>query len=76
LSATAHVNDVTIAPIFVNYQSDGSGDYHLQQGSSSIDPGIASLGGQPAPVANFDGVPGPVLLAISVPANGVRSEGY
>lgn len=43
LSTTHHTNDVTGNPLFVNYQSDGSGDYALATGSPAR--GTASDGG-------------------------------
>ena len=49
LSVSTHVNDCQGSPSFVDYQPDGSGDYHLTDGSRCTDQGIASLGGAPAP---------------------------
>ena len=43
-------------PLFVNYQPDGSGDYHLQAGSPAIDAGTSQ---GPAPAYDFDGEPRP-----------------
>ncbi len=44
-------NTLTVDPQLVNYQPDGSGDYHLAAGSPSIDSGT-NVG---APVTDFDG---------------------
>jgi hypothetical protein len=50
-----HVNDINVAPTFVNYRADGSGDYHPRPGSSAIQAGIASLGGNSAPSTDLNG---------------------
>lgn len=50
----AHTNDITADPLFVNYQSNGSGDYRLQ--SSSPDRKGTATG---APPADFLGLPRP-----------------
>jgi len=47
---------VSADPLFVNYQADGSGDYHLQAGSPAIDAGTSQ---GPAPTYDFDGEPRP-----------------
>jgi hypothetical protein len=60
LSVSSHENDANGTPTFVNYQPDGSGDYHLVDGSYCTDQGIPSLGGQFAPAADFDGIARPV----------------
>jgi hypothetical protein len=44
-------NTISADPQFVNYQADGSGDYHLKSTSPAIDKGT-SLG---APLNDFDG---------------------
>jgi hypothetical protein len=46
---------VTADPAFVNYQANGSGDYHLQSTSPAINKGIATN----APSTDFDGVSRP-----------------
>jgi hypothetical protein len=66
LSVNRHENDVNGTPTFVNYQPDGSGDYHLVDGSYCTDQGIASLGGQPAPATDFDSVVRPVGPAYDI----------
>lgn len=43
-------------PMFVNYVSDGTGNYHLQTGSPAINAGTNE---GPAPTYDFDGVPRP-----------------
>jgi uncharacterized repeat protein (TIGR01451 family) len=48
-------NTVVADPLFVNYQADGTGDYHLAAGSPAIDAGT-SLG---APATDLDGVARP-----------------
>jgi Right handed beta helix region len=42
-------------PLFVNYQPDGSGDYHLQPGSRAIHAGAMT----DCPALDFDGAPRP-----------------
>ena len=37
LMKNSHYGDITGDPMFVNYQPDGSGDYHLKAGSPAID---------------------------------------
>jgi hypothetical protein len=49
------VNCVTLAPVFVNYNPGGTGDYHLVAGSPGIDQGTSSG----APTTDFDGKPRP-----------------
>ena len=49
------VNTLTVDPQFVNYQLDGSGDYHLVGKSTAIDSGT-SIG---APAYDLDGNPRP-----------------
>lgn len=39
---TNHTNDILSAPLFVNYMSDGTGNYQLQPGSPCIDAGTQS----------------------------------
>ena len=46
---------ITADPQFVNYQANGSGDYHLKAGSPAIDTGISTN----APNHDFDGNPRP-----------------
>jgi len=52
LNTSSHVNDVAGAPGFVNYQADGSGDYHLHAGSPAIGAGLTTY----APATDFSGV--------------------
>jgi hypothetical protein len=47
----AHTNDIVGAPGFVNYQADGSGDYHLTAGA----PGVNAAYVPNAPATDFDG---------------------
>lgn len=49
------VNTITKDVLFVNFQDDGSGDYHLKAGSPAIDAGT-NVG---APSTDFDGKPRP-----------------
>jgi hypothetical protein len=48
------VDEATIAgdPLFLDWQLDGTGDYHLAEGSPAIDAGIA----EGAPATDYDGV--------------------
>jgi hypothetical protein len=58
LSNSVGVND----PVFVNYQPDGTGDYHLRSGSPAINAGITSCSGTNLsciPNVDFDGNPRP-----------------
>lgn len=64
LSTTAHTNDVTGAPLFVNYQADGSGDYKLQVGSPAINAGLATY----APAVDYDGAARPSGPAVDLGA--------
>jgi hypothetical protein len=45
------VNTLNADPGLVNYQPDGSGDYHLKQGSRAINSGTP----HGAPTIDFDG---------------------
>jgi hypothetical protein len=54
--STSHSGDVNANPQFVNYQPDGSGDYHLAPGSPAINTGTS----QGAPSNDFDGGPRPI----------------
>jgi parallel beta-helix repeat protein len=47
---------ISADPMFVNYVSDGSGDYHLRAGSPAINAGTSE---GPAPTYDVDGVPRP-----------------
>jgi hypothetical protein len=49
-------NTVSADPQFVNYQADGSGDYHLKSTSPAVDKGTNTG----APLTDFDGGPRPV----------------
>lgn len=55
---------VTADPKFVNYQGDGSGDYHLKAGSPAIDAGTR----QGAPAVDFQGGARPVGPAFDIGA--------
>jgi hypothetical protein len=55
-TTTTHSADVSGDPLFVNYQLDGSGDYHLQAGSPARNAGNASY----AAATDFDGYARPV----------------
>jgi hypothetical protein len=66
LSVSTHVNDSPGTPGCVDYQPDGSGDYHLTDGSWCTDQGIASLGGVAAPPTDFDGMSRPAGPAIDI----------
>ena len=58
---SVHSTDKSVDPAlgttFVNWQADGSGDYHLKAGSPLIDAGNSSAG--PAPTIDFDGTARP-----------------
>jgi hypothetical protein len=47
--------NIAADPQFVNYQSDGTGNYHLEPGSPAIDSGTSVE----APSDDFDGGPRP-----------------
>jgi hypothetical protein len=51
LSTATATGTVTADPLFVNFQLNGSGDYHLQAGSPAIDRGTPTN----APATDFDG---------------------
>jgi pectate disaccharide-lyase len=57
---SVHPDDISINPAlgttFVNWQADGSGDYHQKAGSPTINKGSSSTG---APTIDFDGNPRP-----------------
>lgn len=57
---SVHSGDISVDPAlgttFVNWQADGSGDYHLKPGSPTIDAGASA--GAP-PTSDFDGNPRP-----------------
>jgi pectate disaccharide-lyase len=57
-NASVHANDLAVNPasgtLFVNWQADGSGNYHLKSGSPAINTG-ASVPNVPA--HDFDGTP-------------------
>lgn len=52
LNSGTHSNDATGDPLFVGYQADGTGDYHLQAGSPCMGAGDATY----APATDVDGV--------------------
>lgn len=58
---SVHSNDKSVDPAlgttFVNWQADGSGDYHLKAGSPLIDAGSSAAG--LAPTTDFDGTARP-----------------
>jgi len=49
------IGTINADPLLVNYQPDGSGDYHLQSGSRAINSGTSSG----APTLDLDGAPRP-----------------
>lgn len=54
------VNTFTVDPLFVNYQSNGSGDYHLQSTSPAIRAGTTNFASGTSgsiPAIDFDGNP-------------------
>jgi hypothetical protein len=53
---------ITADPQFVNYQANGSGDYHLKAGSPAIDAGVSMN----APTTDFDGKPRPQGKGIDI----------
>jgi hypothetical protein len=55
LVKSAHTNDVTANPLFVNYVRTGGGNYRLQSNSPAINKGLATH----APSDDFDGKPRP-----------------
>ena len=61
------VNTITSNAQFVNYQADGSGDYHLTSSSPCIDAGTSQV----RPRRTWTGPPGPrVPASTSVLMNG------
>ena len=58
---SVHSGDISVDPAlgttFVNWQADGSGDYHQKAGSPTIDKGSSAAGA--APTVDFDGSPRP-----------------
>jgi hypothetical protein len=73
-SSSANISKGTTASIFVNYQDDGSGNYHLQTGSPALGAGTnakcaSSPGLNPCePASDFDGAPRPQGKAFSIGA--------
>jgi hypothetical protein len=55
VSSASPVGNGSSDPLFVNYQADGSGDYHLRPSSPAIDKGTNAG----APLKDFDGGPRP-----------------
>ncbi len=55
VASSTPAGQVVSDPQFVNYQADGSGDYHLKSTSPAIDAGTSSNG----PAFDCDGVPRP-----------------
>lgn len=53
-----------INPLFINYQADGSGDYHLQASSPAVDAGTS----MDAPSNDFDNYPRPYGAAYDIGA--------
>jgi hypothetical protein len=53
---------ITSDPQLVNYQSNGSGDYHLKTGSPAIDKGTATK----APTTDIEGKPRPQGAAVDI----------
>jgi hypothetical protein len=56
--------NITTNPLFVNYQANGSGDYHLQSTSPAIDKGLSAS----APATDFDGKARPQGVAFDIGA--------
>jgi Protein of unknown function (DUF1565) len=56
VTSASPVDTISSDPLFVNYQADGSGDYHLKSTSPAIDKGT----NQAAPLNDFDGGARPV----------------
>jgi hypothetical protein len=55
MAGVTEMGTLTSDPLFVSYQPDGSGDYHLAAGSPAIDSGTM----EGAPAIDFDGAPRP-----------------
>lgn len=53
---------IVAEPLFVDWQLDGSGDYHLVPGSPAIDAGIV----EGAPMNDYDGVVRPQGVAVDI----------
>jgi hypothetical protein len=53
------VNSLFVDPQMINYQQDGSGDYHLKPNSPAINAGVATN----APTTDYDGLTRPLLGA-------------
>lgn len=64
VTSASPVGTVSSDPLFVNYQADGSGDYHLKSTSPAIDKGTS----QRAPVNDFAGGPRPMGAAWDIGA--------
>jgi hypothetical protein len=63
LSTGTQANNIGgVDPLFVNYQSDGSGNYHLQASSPAIDKGTS----MDAPPYDFDNYPRPFGAAYDI----------
>jgi hypothetical protein len=58
-------------PKFVNYQANGTEDYHITSVSAALDKGDTQCGGNPSPCVpstDFDGVSRPQGTAIDIGA--------
>jgi hypothetical protein len=64
LNFSAHSNDVTAAPQFVNYVRTGGGNYHLLSNSPAVNKGTTTY----APAIDFDGAARPYGAAIDIGA--------
>lgn len=62
--ATTVSNNLQTDPGFVNYQPDGTGDYHLKPASPGMDKGIATG----APTTDIDGNPRPQGAGVDIGA--------
>jgi hypothetical protein len=56
--------NITTNPLFVNYQANGSGDYHVQSTSPAIDKGLSAS----APTTDLDGKVRPQGAAFDIGA--------
>lgn len=62
LNGNTAVGTINADPLMVNYQSNGSGDYHLQSGSRAINSGTSTA----APSMDFDGATRPFSTGVDI----------